>query len=354
MIRSAMNPTHSLQHPFFLDLLTRASGPTLSMFLLAMLLSCIFLPASAQGTGTPVTYSIVHLSDTQNLATYYPATYNQTFSYLESQKSRYNISAVIITGDLVNTWNRKMEWETYARARNYTTIPVYTIAGNHDADSGKQYEYYTRYTGEPKAGYITTIGDFDLVGINYAAKSLSSNEFSRIQMALANSSRKHAIIATHWYMDKDRALSPLGRDIDKNLIVKPTLILTGHKHADFIQMRNIRGFPVVEDMTNYQKGLPGGNGDKNYSAGTLYTVTSVDGQVTKITAQVIHIYPGMSSASEKTVFELSSSGEIRPGPIPPDLPLNPLTAGCADMDLFCRLQRFADSLWQVSEAVTGS
>ena len=348
MIHSAVNPTCNPQIPRFPGgPLTRANRPVFRLILLIIFMSCIILPVSAQETGTPVTYSIVHLSDTQNLATYYPATYNLTFSYLESQKTRYNISAIIITGDLVNTWNKKTEWETYIRARNHTTIPVYTIAGNHDADSGKQYDYYTRYTGEPKAGYITTIGDFDLVGINYATKSLSANEFSRIRMALANSSRNHAIIATHWYLDKDRVLSPLGKDIGKNLIVKPTLILTGHKYADFVQVKNISGFPVVEEITNYQKGLPGGNGDKNYSAGMLYIVTSVDGQVTNITAQVIHIHPGGSSGREKIVFERSPSNEIGTGTIPHDLPSVPQRAGCADRDLFCRLQAFANSIRQV-------
>ncbi|MFA4861608.1 metallophosphoesterase [Methanoregula sp.] len=352
MIPSAV-PAPAPHHPSFSNPLTRSSGPVLRLLLLATLLSCIFLPASVQAAGTPVTYSIVHLSDTQNLATYYPGTYNLTFSYLESQKIRYNISAIIITGDLVNTWNKKSEWDAYIRARNHTTIPVYTIAGNHDVDYGKQYGYYTRYSGEPETNYVTTVGDFDLVGINYVKTSLSPKEFSRIRTALANSSRSQAIIATHWYMEKNRALSPLGKDIAKDLIVKPTLILTGHKHADFVQKKNISGFPVIEDMTNYQNGLPGGNGDKNYSAGTLYAVTSADGQVSKITAQVIHIYPQVFSGAEKTVFELPPVGGSPAGTIPSNLSSGPVSAGCAEMDVICRFQNLVEHGWWATESGMG-
>ena len=306
-----------------------------------MLISCIILPVAAEDAGNTVTYSIVHLSDTQNLATYYPDTYNLTFSYLESRKTRYNISAIIITGDLVNTWDRRTEWERYLRARNLTTIPVYVIAGNHDADYGNHYRYYSLYTGEPETSYLTTIGDFDFVGINYADKSLSPENFSFLRESLLNSSRSNAIIATHWYMDANRKLSPLGKDIDRNLVVKPTLILMGHKHADFVQQRTISGFPVVEDMTNYQNGVPGGDGDENYSAGTLYTVKSAGGKVAKITSRVLHIYPNQSVEREKTVFEQPAAGVIRTGPVPNEgdgISLQHLPEECGTLDVLCRLQ----------------
>lgn len=83
----------------------KSTGFFFKILLTGLLLLTIPL-ASALPSGTS-TYSIVHLSDPQNLATYYPGTYNLTFSYLESIKSQYNISAIIITGDLVNTWDKK-------------------------------------------------------------------------------------------------------------------------------------------------------------------------------------------------------------------------------------------------------
>lgn len=77
------------------------TGFQLTIIVTGLLLLAIPV-VSAQSAGD-TTYSVVHLSDTQNLATYYPDTYGFTFSYLESMKDHLNMSAIIITGDLVNS-----------------------------------------------------------------------------------------------------------------------------------------------------------------------------------------------------------------------------------------------------------
>jgi predicted MPP superfamily phosphohydrolase len=308
--------------------------------LLIFIFCAVISPVSSLAAGNSTTYSFVHLSDTQNLATYHPDTYNRTFSYLDSIKEPYNITAIIVTGDLVNTWDSRGEWDTYSRARNHTTIPVYTIAGNHDADYGKNYEYYTLYTGEPGGSYTSPVGDFDLIGINYADRTLPAGEFSRIRANLTGSSRSFAIIATHYYMDEDGKLSPLGRDIDKNLIVRPTLVLMGHMHADFIKQRTVGGFTLIADMTNYQDGVPGGTTGSDYSAGTLYTVTSVNGLVETLTARVIHIYPTPSFEEEKTVFSLDSEAPLPPGTTSMNGTPVSSVSSCSAGDLFCMLDDF--------------
>jgi len=264
-------------------------------------------PVSATQTGNTTTYSIVHLSDTQNLATYYPTTYDYTFSYLESKRAQYNISAIIITGDLVNKWYKKAEWLAYAHAVNQTTIPLYVIAGNHDSDYGKNYTYYTAYTGNTAKNYVILVQDFDLVGINYAAKTLSSKDLLAIRNAITNTSHNFTIIATHFYLDKDGSISALGKDIDRQLVVKPTLVMGGHIHEDFIRTGLIGGIPVIEDLTNYQNGLPGSPVNKNYSAGTLYTVTALDGDVVKVSSRIIHIYPSRSVEAERALYDISGS-----------------------------------------------
>ena len=191
------------------------------------------------------TYSFVHISDTQNLATHYPYTYNFTFSYLESIKSQYNLSAIIITGDLVNIWDKKSEWDAYSHARNMTNIPLYVIAGNHDTNYGKNYKYYSQYTGEQKGNYVTALNDFDFVGINYVDTSLSLQEFTALRQAIFNRSHNFTIVATHYYMGKSGTLSTLGKDIDRQLIVQPTIILAGHIQGDLIRFKNI----MIEKQT---------------------------------------------------------------------------------------------------------
>ncbi|MCX6689789.1 MAG: metallophosphoesterase [Methanoregula sp.] len=293
----------------------KISGFLINIAILGILLLTIPL-ASAQPSGT-TTYSIVHISDTQNLATHYPKTYDLTFSYLESIKTQYNISAIIITGDLVNTWNKKSEWVAYSHARNMTTIPIYVIAGNHDTSYGKNYTYYSLYTGEPKNNYMTEVKDFNFVGINYVSKSLAPQEFATIRQTLVNGSHNFTIIATHYYMDENGAHSLLGEDIDRQLIVQPTIVLTGHVHAYFIRVDMINGYPVIEDLTDYQNGEPGGSKNQDYSAGTLYTVTAVDGQVEKITSEIIRIYPVKSFDSERVLYNITGQfSHALPAPEP--------------------------------------
>lgn len=310
---------------------------------LLLCLLCIFLPSTAcQPDGQTATYSFVHISDTQNLATGYPDTYDLTFSFIESMKEPCNISAVIITGDAVNRWDDQKEWGAYLHARNLTLVPVFQIAGNHDTGGGDQYLNYTAYTGMPGKNYLTCIGDFDFAGINYVNGTLPQEEFTRLRRFLAASSRSNAIIATHYYMDEDGSLSSLGKDIDAYLVVKPTLILMGHMHENFIRQRNVGGFPVVADMTNYQEGVPGGTTGREYSAGTLYTVTSASGRVETITARVIHIYPVPSFEKDMTVFSRNpcfhcSAGRFRAaGMLPNGYPVSSCSAG----GLFCSLNEF--------------
>ena len=331
-------------------------------FLLISLFCSSTTSASTLPEENTITYSFIHISDPQSLTTNYPETLDLTFSSIEFLKNTYNISAIIITGDVVNTWNEKKEWDAYAHARNLTTIPIYEIAGNHDTDfplyrtagdnhtvRGNNYQFYTMYTGEPGTNYVTPVGDFDFVGINYAAKTLPPDEFYRLRATLTNSSRSHTIIATHYYMDEGGNLSPLGEDIDTYLIVRPSLVLMGHMHANFIKQRTVGGIPVIADMTNYQDGVPGGKTGWDYSAGTLYTVTSVNGQVRTMTARIVHIYPDPYLEEEMTVFGDDRTGApILSGTVwaaTGESSSSYTHSSCNAGNLSCRLTEFFQQYW---------
>jgi len=273
--------------------------------LLLVLLFFTIIPASALQQGTETTYSLVHISDTQNLAAHFPETYDYAFSYLDSIKVRFNISAIIITGDLVDTWNNKTQWDAYSHAIRKTSIPVYVIAGNHDTNNGKNYQYFTQNTGNTKNSYVTRLENFDLAGINYVDNSLEPQEFASIRKTLISAPENFTIIATHFYMDEDGTLSPLGTDIDQQLIVKPTIILAGHIHANFVRDRVVGQYPVIEDLTNYQEGIPNGSPSENVSAGTFYTITTRNGQVEKISSKIIWISPRHSFDSEHVLYDIS-------------------------------------------------
>jgi predicted MPP superfamily phosphohydrolase len=318
-------------------------------FLLIFLFCGGISSASSLPEENTVTYSFIHISDPQSLTTNYPETLDLTFSSIESLKKTYNISAIVVTGDVVNTWNDRKDWDSYAHARNLTTIPIYEIAGNHDTGGGDHYEYYTAYSGEPAENYVTSLSDFDFVGINYAGTTLPPDEFSRLRGTLTGSSRSHAIIATHYYMDEGKNLSPLGEDIDTYLVVKPSLVLMGHMHANFVMKRTVGGFPTVADMTNYQDGVPGGTTGWDYSAGTLYNVTSVNGQVKTITARVVHIYPVSYIEEEITVFGDNPPGaSLLPGTgrevTEQSVPVTPHSS-CSTGGFSCIVIEFVQQCW---------
>lgn len=257
------------------------------------------------------TYSIVHLSDTQNLATKYPGTYNYTFQYLQSNKEKYNISAIIITGDLVNTYDSKKEWEAYANAINKTSIPIYVTAGNHDTNYGKDDRYYSTYTGNTDRYSITSINDFNLVTIPYVKKSIPSNDFMNIKNALNKSPHLMTIIATHYYMDKDGILSQLGKDIGEKIVQGPTIIMAGHKSVHFIKNNTNDSFPVIQEITDFQNGVNGPTG-KDYSAGTLYTIQSRNGTISHVSARTITIYPEQNLGPDQIIYS-SDMSQIKPG-----------------------------------------
>ena len=323
----------------------KTTGFFLKIIFTGLILLLVSL-TSALPSGT-TTYSFVHISDTQNLATHYPDTYDLTFSYLESIKTQYNISAIIITGDLVNTWDKKSEWDAYSHARNMTNISLYVTAGNHDTNYGKNYKYYSQYTGEEKGNYVTALNDFDFLGINYVDTSLSPQEFAALRQAIFNRSHNFTIVATHYYMGKSGTLSTLGKDIERQLIVQPTIILAGHIHGDLIRVKNISGFPVIEDLTDYQDGEPGGVKNQNYSAGTFYTVTVVDGQVVKIISETIHIFPEQSFEKKKVLYDITGqfSGSVE-APLP-QINLTPVLPACG---LPCDSGEPADQGFQLPDA----
>jgi predicted phosphodiesterase len=281
------------------------SGFLIKISILPILLLLIIMPISGLSSGATTTYSIVHISDTQNLASRFPETYDYTFSYLDSIKTRYNISAIILTGDLVNTWNSKTEWNAYSHAIRTTSIPIYVIAGNHDTNEGGNYQYFTQNTGNTKNSHVTRLENFDLVGINYVDNSLEPQEFAALRKTLVSAPENFTIIATHFYMDINGTLSPLGTDIEQQLIVKPTIVMAGHIHADFVRDRVIGQYPVIEDLTNYQDGIANGSPSENVSAGTFYTVTTRKGQVEKISAKIIWISPRHSFDSEHVFYDIS-------------------------------------------------
>jgi DNA repair exonuclease SbcCD nuclease subunit len=228
----------------------------------ALLLLTLLLPHLGTVSGLSVSaqptllYSFVHLTDTQTLSERFPKTLNSTFLYLEQVKSEYNIKRVIVTGDLVQNWNRIAEWHNFLSALTLTSIEVDCLAGNHDNASGRNFTYYNRYIGADRQFYFKVFNDFLFL---YASWPNQANTLNQTTLAYFNSildsyPSKIPIFVTHYYSDGHSTgyhLSALGQQL-LSLNRSPALVLMGHISGAWINTRNLRDKPVYEFNTNYQ------------------------------------------------------------------------------------------------------
>ncbi len=269
--------------------------------LVALFITILILLGIPVSAADSYSYSIMHLSDTQYLSESDPQTLDYTFSYLESLKNAFNISAIIITGDLVNNGDDLSQWIHYTEARSRTTIPVYEIPGDEDLGNKADNPLVNEFVGN-KTNWNAIINDFIFIGIGYTEDSLSDAEIAHYKAIIEGNPQKFTLIAVHNYYNKDLTISLLGESIRENLILKPTFILSGHAHATTLNSGFINNILYVEDLTNYQS-------FGNFSAGNLYTVYITDGNVTKITVREAYIFPYHYFYPEKIVYQMPIDGQ---------------------------------------------
>ncbi len=270
----------------------------------------LFIPVSGSGPEGDWSYSVVHISDTQVLSSSYPSTLNFTFSYLESVRTAYNISGIVVTGDLVNSCTNSTQWERYAAARSRTVIPLYEVAGNHDVDGAQRnYTAFDAYIGSGKRNWTSEIGDFLWIGIGYTRNELGDAEVTTYNTLINSSPSKIPIFGTHNYFDGTTypsSLSPLGESIRGRLVVRdPTFVMCGHMHGNILHSGRYSGKTLVEDMTNYQ-----GYGD--YSAGRMYTIYKIFDKVVRIGTRDLSVYPSQSLGTESIVYQIPFMAVVRP------------------------------------------
>jgi len=278
---------------------TKKILPRRSLFFIVVL-GMLIISGNAVSASDSYTYSIMHISDTQKLSESYPSTLSFTFSYLESIKSTFNISGIIITGDLVDEGDNVSQWTNYVNARSMTTIPIYEVSGNHDKRADINISYYPELV-ENKKDWTSEINDFVFIGIGYTKEPLSGSDIAYYTSVIESYPQKFSLIATHNYFDRDLTLSPLGNSIRNNLVLKPTIVMSGHVHDSLIRTGFVHNIPYIEDLTDFQD-----FGD--FSAGKLYTVYISDGNVTKITVREAYIFPYHYLYPERIVYQMPIDG----------------------------------------------
>jgi predicted phosphodiesterase len=294
-----------------------------SLHFIQFLFLAICIPVAVSADPGDYSYSIVHLSDTQTLSRDYPGTLNLTFASLESIREANNISAIIITGDLVDSGTNETQWLHYSRARALTSIPLYEVSGNHDiGGSAQNYTTFDSWIGNGKRNWNADIEDFLFIGIGYRTAALSSQEIDSYTTLIESEPEKKLIIATHDYFDGityTSPLSPLGTSLKTRMVMRdPTIIMAGHMHGIIQHTCDYNQNVLVEDMTDYQTW-------GNYSAGKIYTVNGTSGGIDRITVRDLFIVPSLSLGPEMTMYPKSSIIPVL------DLPTRPADPDCDDL-----------------------
>jgi len=279
-----------------------------SIALLAFIMAMFFVYGTPVTADDSHTYAIMHISDIQSLSERYPSTLNYTFSYLESIKNTYNISAIIITGDIVESGDNATQWTNYINARSLTTIPVYEIPGNHDLEGEDNNSLFTKFLGK-NTNWNAIINDFIFIGIGYSDYPLSDSDISSDISYIEGNPEKFVLIAAHNYFNHDLTLSQIGESIKNNLVLKPTFVMSGHAHSNTLRSSLVNNYTYVEDLTDYQD-----NGD--FSAGKLYTLSVTDRNVSKITVRNTYILPMQYFDPEKIVYDTRGTTNLSSWQVP--------------------------------------
>jgi Calcineurin-like phosphoesterase/PKD domain len=123
-------------------------------------------------------FSIMQISDTQNLAWTHPDWYNQLTTWIIDNSAAYNLKMVIHTGDLTENYDQPSEWQNANAAMSILAdngVPYTWCAGNHDQNgmdnpnSGWFGDQYSAFNPATFSGNSYWVGD-DNQGKNTAVK----------------------------------------------------------------------------------------------------------------------------------------------------------------------------------------
>ncbi|PZE22092.1 metallophosphoesterase [Paenibacillus xerothermodurans] len=227
-------------------------------------------------------FAFLWMSDTQYYAEKYPNIFDRMIEWAVANWKQRKLSYLIHTGDIVNNWNSKEEWERASgsmRNLDDAGIPYGVVAGNHDVayDAGI-YDDYWKYFGRDRfIGQPTFSGDlnnnrdhYDLVSVNgndfviiYLGWLIDQKTFDWADAVLKKHADRNAIIATHEYLKPNKAYYGQGQQIWDELVVPNSnvfMVLGGHNPGVAHNVKKIGDRHVLEMLSDYQNGPEGGQG----------------------------------------------------------------------------------------------
>jgi hypothetical protein len=227
-------------------------------------------------------FAFLWMSDTQYYSESFPKIYDLMTKWTVDNWKEKKFNYMIHTGDIVNNWNSKTEWENASRSMKTlddANIPYGIVAGNHDVayDAGN-YEEYWKYFGRDRFVLQPTFGGdlnnnrdhYDLVSfkgndfvIVYLGWVIDQKTFDWADGILKKYADRNAIIATHEYLKPSHAYYGQGRWVYERL-VEPNpnvfMVLGGHNPGVAYNIKKTGDRTVLELLSDYQNGPEGGQG----------------------------------------------------------------------------------------------
>lgn len=239
-------------------------------------------------TPVPDPYVIAWISDTQGYAQYRPEIFYSMTQWIANEHEREHIQYVIHTGDIVDDYDVRKQWERADEAMGYLdgVVPYFTLAGNHDIGSGKRdYDYYLEYFGEERFADQETFGgtyrggwgrydiiniygqDILIASVGYNVNERSINWLNEV---LATYADTPAILCFHGYMNPDGSFTTDGKRLYPEVVAtnpNVRMVLCGHERGvarhkaefdDDGDGKNDR--TVYQLLSNYQREEMNGGG----------------------------------------------------------------------------------------------
>jgi hypothetical protein len=213
---------------------------------LVFLLTIAFVPID-KASGSDTSFTVVWITDTQNLSQYSPADYDTACTWIVNNAAALNLKAVIHTGDIVNTDTDTSQWDNAAHSMGLllsNNITYCWCAGNHETFVPQSYPAFNLNTMRAKPywvsdynGGIDTAINFNFSGQNFLVIDIEYwADNSVLQWAntlLASHPSSSVIIGTHAYLDPSSGYDSWAANFKATVLdthANVFLTLNGHYH----------------------------------------------------------------------------------------------------------------------------
>lgn len=231
-------------------------------------------------------FTLAWESDTQYYNESFPQRQLDIHDYLLRQRTPMNIHYVFHTGDIVDEYDKPIQWERANKAYtlfDHAKFPYGVLGGNHDVGQydEKGFPIYTQHFGasrfqnNPWYGetHKNNRGHYDLISAGghnfimvYMSWGAKDPEIAWLNKVLASFPERTAILALHDYIDTTGKMTATPLRIKNEVVAKNPnirLVLSGHFHGTLVTRDVFNdaadgGKRVVTNILFDAQGLPEG------------------------------------------------------------------------------------------------